>query len=160
MISPVRIVAGVVGVATAAYGALRLLDLGWANTRDTLTWLVGGVVLHDGLFAGLTLAATVVAVRLLPRSWLAPVVVGLVVLVPTTLLAIPELGRFGARADNATLLDRHYWLGWFALVAVVVACVLAGVLAGILRTSYAVRGRRRPAGRSAGGDDAQGARGR
>jgi hypothetical protein len=151
-----QVATGVVGVAMAAYGAVRLLDLGWANTRDTLTWLVGGVVLHDGVFAGLTLAVAVVAVRLVPRDRLAPLVVGLVVLVPTTLLAIPELGRFGARSDNATLLDRHYWLGWFALAAL----VLVGVLAGILRSSYAGRARRRPAGSPAGGVDGQGAGGR
>ncbi|WP_151081990.1 hypothetical protein [Nocardioides cynanchi] len=156
MTASVRVAAAVVGVAMAAYGALRLLDLGWANTWDTIQWLVGGVVLHDGVFAGLTLAAAFVALRLVPRDRLAPVVVALVVLVPTTLLAIPELGRFGARADNPTLLDRHYWLGWFALVAV----VLVAVLAGILLSSYAGRGRRRPVGRSAGGDDGQGARGR
>jgi hypothetical protein len=154
--SRLRVATVVVGAAMAAYGALRLLDLGWANTWDTVKWLVAGVVLHDGVFAGLTLAVALVAVRLVPRDRLAPVVVGLVVLVPTTLLAIPELGRFGARADNATLLDRHYWLGWFALVAL----TLVGVLAGILMPSYAGRGRRRPAGSSAGGDDGQGAGGR
>jgi hypothetical protein len=43
-----------------------------------------------------------------------------------TLLAIPELGRFGARADNPTLLDRHYWLGWSVLVTLVVVGVGAG----------------------------------
>ena len=156
MTARLRVATGVVGVAMATYGAVRLLDLGWANTRDTLTWLVGGVVLHDGVFAGLTLAVAVVAVRLVPRDRLAPLVVGLVVLVPTTLLAIPELGRFGARSDNATLLDRHYWLGWLALAAL----VLVGVLAGILRSSYAGRARRRPAGSPAGGVDGQGAGGR
>jgi hypothetical protein len=90
-----------------------------------------------------------VAVRLVPRDRLAPWVVGLVILVPTTLLAIPELGRFGARSDRPTLLDRHYWLGWFALVVVVVAAILVA--------SY-VRARGGTTG--AGGDDGEGAGGR
>jgi hypothetical protein len=145
-----RIAGGVLGVALAGYGVVRLLALGWANTWETLKWLVGGVVLHDGVLATLTLAVALVALRLVPRERLAPWVVGLVLLVPTTLLAIPELGRFGARADNPTLLDRHYWLGWTALVLVVAA--------GILVTSYARRGRRSSA--AAGGDDGQGAGGR
>jgi hypothetical protein len=136
------------GLIAGAYGVWLLLDLGWANTRATLVWLVGGVVLHDGVFAVLTLAIALVALRLVPRDRLAPWVVGLVILVPTTLLAIPELGRFGARADNTTLLDRHYWLGW----SVMVTLVVVGVIVGTLAT------RRRPA--AGGGDDDTGAGGR
>ena len=37
---------------------------------------------------------------------------GGVVLGSLTLLAIPVLGRFGERPDNATLLDRNYTVGW------------------------------------------------
>lgn len=151
MIGPVRIASGVAGVAMGVYGAYRLLDLGWANTWDTAKWLAGGVVLHDGVFAGLTIAVALVALRLVRPDRLAPWVVGLVLLVPTTLLAIPELGRFGARPDNTTLLDRHYWLGWTALVAVVAV--------GILGTTYAGH-RRAPVPSDEEGDDGQGAGGR
>ena len=49
---------------------------------------------------------------LLPRAARAPAVVGFVVLGSVTLLAVPVLGRFGARPDNATLLDRDYVVGW------------------------------------------------
>ena len=127
-----------VGVLAASYGVWLLLDLGWANTRSTLVWLVGGVVLHDGVFAVLVLAVALVALRLVPRDRLAPVVVVLVILVPVTLAGIPELGRFGARADNPTLLDRPYWLGWSVMVTLVVVGVLIGAVATRRRT--AVRG--------------------
>ncbi len=122
------------GVAAAAYGVWRLLDLGRENTRATFTWLVGGVVLHDGVFAPLVLIVGLVAVWLVPRRRLAPVVVILVVLVPVTLAGIPELGRFGARADRPTLLDRDYWLGWWVMVTLVVATLAVGT---------AIAGRRR-----------------
>ncbi|MFC6344016.1 hypothetical protein ACFP8W_18700, partial [Nocardioides hankookensis] len=70
-----------------------------------------------------------VLVLLLPRAVRGPAVVGLVVLGSVTLLAVPVLGRFGARPDNATLLDRHYTAGWLVLAAVVlVAVVVASVL--------------------------------
>jgi hypothetical protein len=124
----------VAGVLAAAYGVWLLLGLGWANTRSTLVWLAGGVVLHDGVFAVLVLALSLLAVRLVPREHLAPVVVALVILIPVTLAGIPELGRFGARADNPTLLDRHYWLGWAVMVTLVVVCVLVGVVATRRRT--------------------------
>ncbi|MFZ2015724.1 MAG: hypothetical protein WAV00_18050 [Nocardioides sp.] len=144
----VRTAALVVGLVATAYGVWLLLDLGWANTRSTLVWLVGGVVLHDGVFAVAVLAVALVAVRVAPGDRLAPWVVALVILVPVTLLGIPELGRFGARADNPTLLDRPYWLGW----SVMVTLVVVGVLVGALATR-----RRRAVG---GGDDDASARGR
>ena len=128
--SRVRATLLVIGVLAAAYGVLRLLDLGWANTRATIFWLAGGVVIHDALFAPIVLAVALLAVRLVPRERLGPLVVGLVILVPTTLLAIPELGRFGARSDRPTLLDRHYWIGWWVLVAVVIAVVAVWVSVG------------------------------
>ena len=64
-----------------------------------------------------------------------PVAAALVVLGATTLLAVPVLGRFGARPDNPTLLDRDYPAGWLALAGVV---VLTTVVASL------VRSRRRP----------------
>ena len=73
-----------------------------------------------------------VGVLLVPRlpSWSrVPVTAGLIVLLSVTLLAIPVIGRFGARPDVPSLLDRPYGLLWlgFALVvtaAVAVACLL------------------------------------
>ena len=54
-----------------------------------------------------------------------PAAVGLVVLGSVTLLAVPVLGRFGARADNPTLLDRDYLAGWLVRRLVVPRCVVA-----------------------------------
>jgi hypothetical protein len=147
----------VVGGAAASYGAYRLLDLGWANTRATALWLVGGVVLHDGIFAPLVLVVSLVAVRLGRRHRLAPLVAGLVVLVPVTLLAIPELGRLGARADRPTLLDRNYWLGWSLLATLVVVGVVVGTA---LDAVMAGRRQARPTDVPEGGDDGQGDGGR
>jgi hypothetical protein len=133
----VRGAAVLAGALASAYGVWLLLDLGWANTRSTLVWLIGGVVLHDGVFAPLVIVVALLVVRLVPRDRLAPWVVAFVILVPVTLAGIPELGRFGARADNSTLLDRPYWLGWSVMVTLVVVSVLVGAVA---RRRTAVRG--------------------
>lgn len=147
-----RVVLGLLGAGAAAYGVVRLLDLGWDNTRATVTWLVGGVVLHDAVLAPATLLVAFVALRLVHRTRLAPAVVALVILAPVTLLALPELGRFGARADNPTLLDRDYWLGWSVLATLVVVSALVGALLHVLVAS------RRQSVR--GGDDGTGDGGR
>lgn len=121
------------GLAAAGYGGLQLADRGWENFVAAATWLVAGVVLHDALLAPATIAVAWVALRALEPGRLAPLAVGLVLLGPLTLLAVPVLGRYGARSDNDTLLDRPYWAGWIAVVVTV--CV------GILVARYAERRR-------------------
>ena len=139
----------VLGLAAGAYGGWRLLDLGWANTRATLVWLVVASSCTTVCSPRWSLVVAVVAVRVLPPDRLAPGVVALVVLVPVTLLAIPVLGRLGARADRPTLLDRDYWLGWSVLVTLVVVAVAAGTLVSTRRRTTV-----------AGGDDGTGDGGR
>ena len=129
---PLRIALGGLGAAVGAFGGWLLLsrqDLD--QLTNAATWLVAGVVLHDGVLALLTLVVAAVVLPLLPRPARGPAVVGFVVLGSVTLLAVPVLGRFGARPDNATLLDRHYTAGWLVLAAVVVVAV---VVASALRS--------------------------
>ena len=114
----------------APAGAYALWLLATSPARmwwSVLVWLVGGVVLHDLVLAPVLLAVGV-ASRKLPRHLRTPAAVGLVVWGSVTLLAVPVLGRFGAREDNPTLLDRPYlatWLAGCALTALLVA--LAGL---------------------------------
>jgi hypothetical protein len=112
---------GALGLALTAYGAVLLLGTGWSNTVAAALWLAGGVVLHDAVLAPATLAAGLLLVRVVPSSWRGTVVAALAIVGTLTIVAIPVLGRFGARADNPTLLDRPYLAGWLALVLLVTA---------------------------------------
>ena len=107
---------GVLGVA-GGFGAWPLLsrqDLDLA--RPAAIWLVVGVVLHDASsHPTLLLAAVGRECDSCPRRCACPAMVGFVVLATVTLLAVPVLGRFGARPDNPTLLDRNYVGGWLVL---------------------------------------------
>lgn len=133
-----RLALGGVGILIGLYGVFRLLELGWDNLVATVVWLAGGVVLHDGVLAPLVVVVCALAVLALrSRPWRAAAAGGLVVLGTVTLTAVPVLGRFGAKADNPTLLDRPYVVGWL-LVAVLV--VLVTLLAG----RSAVRREREP----------------
>ncbi len=120
-----RAVLGALGLAAAAYGAFRLLELGLDNLVAAVVWLGGGVLLHDGVLAPLTLLVAALGTRLLPRPWRAPAAAGLLLLGALTVAAVPVLGRFGARADNPTLLDRDYRAGWLVVAAVVLLAVIA-----------------------------------
>jgi hypothetical protein len=128
-----RILLGALGLGAAAYGAVQLLDLGLDNLIATAVWLVGGVALHDGVLAPLTLAVAAVAAALWRRPLPAPLVTGAVVLACVTVVAVPVLGRFGARSDNPTLLDRNYVLGWLGLATLIVVVSVTGAVATAAR---------------------------
>jgi len=113
------------------YGAWRLWSVGVANLLSAVKWLIGGVVVHDGVLAPAVVITGVLMVRLLPRWSRAPLIVAGIVLGSVTLLAIPVLGRYGALPDNPSLLDRPYVAGWLVLAALVLAS--AAVAAIVLR---------------------------
>ena len=137
-IDPWRLALGVVGVLVGAYGAYRLLVLGVGNLVSAVVWLAGGVVLHDGVLAPLVLAVGALAARLLPDLVREPATAAFVVLGSLTLVAVPVLGRFGAKPDNPTLLDRPYAVGWLVVAALVLA--VAGVQVILRRRKGAERG--------------------
>ena len=129
-----RAVLGLLGLLVTGYGAWLLVTRE-DDLVDVALWLGAGVLLHDAVLALVAVALGAVTVRLAPAPARAPLVVGFVVLGPLTLLAVPVLGRFGARADNPTLLDRDYTAGWLALAALTAVAVVLTAL---------VRSRRHP----------------
>lgn len=122
----VRASLGTVGVLAVGHGVLLLTDLGEQNLLAAIIWLTAGVVLHDGVIVPITLVVAV-ALSLVPLNSRAPLASGLVILATVSLVAIPVLGRFGARADNPTLLDRNYLVGWLVFAALVVGFTAAEV---------------------------------
>jgi hypothetical protein len=137
-----QVVLGIPGAAAAAYGVWLLLAEPLERLVAIVVWAAGGVIAHDGLVAPAVVLLGVVAATRAPGWLRLPLVRLLVVLGPLTLVAVPVLGRFGARPDNATLLDRPYWAGYLVLVAI--AVVLTAVDA--LRRRAGVDGARRPDG--------------
>ncbi len=126
----IRPLVGAIGATGVAYGGWRLWELGWENLRHTVVWLAGGVVLHDALVVPLVLGLWVVLRRGLPGAWRARLAATLIILGTVTLGAVPVLLRLGARADNTTLLDRDYGIGWLILAAAVTAGVLLAHVVG------------------------------
>ena len=118
---------GALGVVLGLYGGWLVLSRGH-DTLNLAVWLVAGVVLHDAVLALAVLAVGAVILPVLPEAAKGPAVVGFLVLGSATLFAVPVLGRFGARADNPTLLDRNYWAGWLVLAALTVVAVGAATL--------------------------------
>ena len=123
-----RLLLGALGVAVATYGGWLLLQEDLSDLVDTAVWLAGGVVLHDFVLVPLTLLLGLALVRLLPVNLRAPVVGGLVVLGTVTLMAVPVLGGWGANADNPTILDRNYPVGWLVVAGVTMLVVVVTIV--------------------------------
>jgi hypothetical protein len=135
-----RLLIGLLGLAMGAFGALRFLQLDLAGILDALLWLAGGVAIHDAVIAPLTIGLTVLATRVVPRSARLRITVGLVVLATVTTTAVPVLGRWGARPDNPTLLDRGYLGGWLVFAALVLlAMLLSGPAIRLVRRARGER---------------------
>ena len=122
-----RLVLGGVGVLMGAFGALRFLQLDLDDIVNAVLFLAGGVIVHDGFLAPLTVVVVLLGTRVVPARMRTAVTMGLVVLATVTVTAVPVLVGFGARADNLTVLPRDYVLGWFVFAALVL--VVTGVAA-------------------------------
>ncbi len=133
--SAVRWVLGGLGVLGGAYGAwLALTRQDLLQLAEVALWLAAGVAVHDVLVADVVIGASLLGRRILPLPWHAPATLGLVVWGSVSVMAVPVLGRFGARADNPTLLDRPYLATWLVLTLLTLAAV---AVAGLVRSRRA-----------------------
>jgi hypothetical protein len=128
-----RLLLGGVGVGLVLVGLWHLLGTSPADLADIAVFLALGVVGHDFVVAPLCLLGVLVVPRL-PGWSRAPVVVGLVVLLSVSLMAVPVIGRFGARSDVPSLLDRPYAVLW--LVFAVTVSVAVGVASVLRRRTW------------------------
>jgi hypothetical protein len=120
----VRYALGALGVLLGLYGAYVLLtrqDLGQLVSLGL--WLAGGLVVHDAILAPVVLALAW-TYRSTPAPMRRAASVALVVVGSLSVLAVPVIGRFGARPDNVTLLDRPYFWSWVVLVVLSMVVVL------------------------------------
>ena len=127
-----RLLIGAPGVALALYGALLLLTRQEPGQwLEVGLWLGAGVLAHDLVLSAAVVGACFAGSRVLPPPWRAPAAIALVVWGALSVVAVPVLTRAGARADNATLLDRPYVATWWAISAIVVLLV---AVAGFVRS--------------------------
>ncbi|WP_406286131.1 hypothetical protein [Embleya sp. NBC_00896] len=149
VVTAVRVLLGAAGVAGIGWGVAGVLDDPFLTDRAGLgRWLIGGLLLHDAVFAVLVFAvgAAVMRVRPGPPMWVRRTLLGgLAVGVVGTLIALPALLR-PLPTQNPSVLPLDYGRG----LAIVWAAVVVGTAVAIgVRASRSGWGRR--PGRSRGG---------
>jgi len=135
IVRAVRIVLICLGIWCAWYGLTLLLETGIPELRSIGIWFAGGILLHDGVFAPLSIAIGLSGRWWLPRAWWAPAACGAVCTVALLALAAPVIRREGAIADNPTVLDRNYAAG-LTIALVVVWTLVAAVILRRTRQSH------------------------
>ena len=136
-VSPLRLGLGAVGVVGILWGLWLLRDDGLEALVSLGLWLIGGIIVHDGIIAPITVGVTVLVARLLPPPARMPVVVAFIVWATCTVAFIATLSGEGGKAGNDTILGKPYELTWL-VITVLIAAVAAG--AAIVRTRRFVGG--------------------
>jgi hypothetical protein len=90
-----------IGVALVLLGVRELIEsTTWASLRGTITWFLGGVLIHDGVVVPLTLLLSLALTRLVPGGYRGLVQGALVIAAALTLALLPLLSGQGRTAAN------------------------------------------------------------
>ena len=130
---PFRLALGTVGAATVGYAIVSILrDTDHTKPIEVAKWLIGTVIIHDGVIAGVTVGVAWLIARVVPRRARAFVQSGLAVAAVTTLFALPLIYRRGKSSPGSTLVRQNYvgnlTIILAAIAAVTVACYLARLI--------------------------------
>jgi hypothetical protein len=129
-----RIALGTAGVLLAMFGVFRLVTEIPVSDLVVLTgWLVGAVVIHDGVLSPLVVGIGVLVSRV-PHRARRYLQAALVAAAAVTIIAIPMIYRRNSQPREKAILLRNY-AGNLAL--------LLGIIAVVTLTLYAVRVARR-----------------
>ena len=129
VVGAARLALGAGGLVVIGAGVASLTGTPLAALVSIALFLAAGVIAHDGVIAPLTVAGGTAARHLLPRGYLAPLVVATALLGTLSVVAVPVLVGINESPDNATVVDRPYRATWLVLLAIaVVAVVVVGAV--------------------------------
>lgn len=118
MITALRYAIAGLGVVGIGYGAVLLWSMSSGDKVSIASWLAGGLIAHDAVFAPLCVVVAFALRKSLSRAVSTPVLVALALTVAVLVLALPVVLPRPAPA-NATLLDRPYGVTVPAVIAAI-----------------------------------------
>jgi hypothetical protein len=114
------------GVLAMAYGVGRAVLDSDVNTVGVPIFFVALIVLHDGLFLPLVLAAGGLVRRLVPADWRATVRGAVLISLAVTVVGLPPALGFGRDPANPSALPRSYGWGLLVLLGLIWGVALGG----------------------------------
>ncbi|MCB0976098.1 MAG: hypothetical protein KDB02_01450 [Acidimicrobiales bacterium] len=135
-------VGAVVGAAVVGFALRQLWTVSSPRSRASLVrFLVGGGLLHDGIWAPFLVVVLIVTASLLPVRFRLPVRVGLAFSALVLILSWAQLRGYGRRANNPSLLPNDY--GSAVGVMLVGIWVAVGVAVAVVARKGERKGDRR-----------------
>ena len=129
-----RLMLGIAGGALMAYGAWRILGTAQLTRPRTLAlWLVGAVVVHDGVLAPMTMTIGYVLGKIFRPRGRRYVAGALVTAAMLTAVAAPLVHRRGRGPAGSTLETRDYASNLVLLLAAVALVSTVAYLVRVLR---------------------------
>ena len=127
-------IAAAVGLGIVAFGVRGLLSSNIVGSAQSwASFLIGGLILHDGLLAPVVIGVSVATVFLV-GSRVRPVVQGtLYVVACAVAISIPVLTGQGRNPGNPSILPRDYWRDLAIVVGVIALCGAALALRRLRR---------------------------
>lgn len=119
------------GIALIAFGAFRMLtQVPLGSVILVVVWMIGIVIVHDGVLSPAVIAVGWVVARLVPPRARRFVQIALIVGALVTVIALPLILRRGSQPSSKALLLRDYGANLTVLLAIIATVSLA---------AYAVR---------------------
>lgn len=116
------------GVGFGLWGLWLMRDFTSGQLVSLVTFLVGGVVLHDAILAPITVGLGVIAARLLPSHFRAAAAGAFLIWATLTVAFFNVLSGRGGKPDDSTVLHRPYLLSWLVLTGVLLGVMIVAAL--------------------------------
>lgn len=123
--------AGWMVMMIAVFGLFNDPKLG--SPTSWVTWILGAAILHDAVVLPIVVGVGWLLGRSLPRPWRTPVRAALVVGAVVSLATFPIARRYGARADNPSILPLDVARNLLGLLAVLAVVAIAAGSVNMVR---------------------------
>ena len=126
-----RIVLAVVGVGVGTYGIFQLLtQLPWQTLVLLALWLIGALIIHDGLLSPAVIGVGAALRRYVPDRGRRYLQFGLIMAAMVTVIAVPMIYRAHTQPQAKALLLQDFGIN---------LTVLLGAIGGGTLIAYAIR---------------------
>ena len=115
-----RIVLAVVGVGVGTYGIFQLLtQLPWQTLVLLALWLIGALIIHDGLLSPAVIGVGVALRRYVPDRGRRYLQFGLIMAAMVTVIAVPMIYRANTQPPAKALLLQDFSINLTVLLAAI-----------------------------------------
>lgn len=115
-----RIVLAVVGVGVGTYGIFQLLtQLPWQTLVLLALWLIGALIIHDGLLSPAVIGVGTALRRYVPDRGRRYLQFGLIMAAMVTVIAVPMIYRANTQPPAKALLLQNFGINLTVLLAAI-----------------------------------------